>query len=322
MLLTLQDVELSFLHTLRDASNSFLDFLFEAITFLGEQYVYIVIIILVYFSIDKRKAENIVYAIFTSALVNGVVKLFVRRPRPFSPEHANPVTPAREETATGYSFPSGHTQNSAVTYTSVALQFRKRWMYIAATILVVAIGFSRLWLGVHYPTDVLVGGILGVGVAFFASFLTSKFTKTFKSKMILFSSTALVFLPFTIYFYVKYKLGLASVGEDELYVYYKLNRDIIISYGLLLGALIAFVIEYKFVNFENTTNLRLRILRPLFALVFALGTYFGLNLIFKAINPYCVELDFLRYLLVPLVGIGLYPLITKNLLFKKEQKAE
>lgn len=318
MLLSLQEMELNFLHTLRNASNQFLDFLFECITFLGEQYVYIIIVILVYFAIDKKKAENIVYAIFTSALLNGILKLFVHRTRPFSPELENPVTPAREETATGYSFPSGHTQNSAVTYTSVTLQFKKRWMYIAAPILIIAIGFSRLWLGVHYPTDVLVGLILGVGVAFFAWWITNKFTSNFKSKMILFGSTALIFLPFVVYFYINYKIGFANVTEDTIYTYYKLNRDIIISYGLLLGALAAFVVEYKFVNFQNTNNLKLRILRPLVALVFALGTYFGLNLIFKAINPYCVELDFLRYFLVPFVGIGLYPLITKKWLFKSE----
>ena len=318
MLLALQEMELNFLHTLRNASNAFLDFLFECITFLGEQYVYIVIIIVVYFAIDKRKAENIVYAIFTSALVNGILKLFVHRARPFSPEHPNPVKPAREETATGYSFPSGHTQNSAVTYTSVALQFRKRWMYIAAPILIVAIGFSRLWLGVHYPTDVLAGLILGVGVSFFALWITNKFTSSFKSKMKLFGITAIVFLPFLIYFYIKYKIGFADVTEETIYTYYKLNRDIIISFGLLLGALLAFIVEYKFVNFQNTNNTKLKILRPLFALIFALGSYFGLNVIFKAIDPYCVELDFLRYLLVPFIGIGVYPLVTKKWLFKAE----
>lgn len=319
MLLALQEMELSFLHTLRNASNSFLDLLFEGITFLGEQYVYIVIVLLVYFAIDKKKAENIVYAIFFSALVNGVLKLLVHRPRPFSSEVSNPVTPAREETATGYSFPSGHTQNSAVTYTAVALQFRKRWMYIVVPILVCLIGFSRLWLGVHYPTDVLAGLILGAGVAFAAWWITSKFTDTFEKKIKLFCISALVFLPFVIYFYIKYKIGFSAVtGEEEIYIYYKLNRDIIISYGLLLGALIAFIIEHKFVNFKNSSNLKTKVLRFVFALIFALGTYFGLNLIFKAIDPCCVELDFLRYFLVPLVGIGVYPVVTKKWLFSEK----
>lgn len=317
MLLSLSEMELSFLHTLRNASNSFLDFIFEGITFFGEQYVYIVIVLLVYFAIDKRKAENIVYAIFASALVNGFVKLLVARPRPFSPDVSNPVTPARPETATGYSFPSGHTQNSAVTYSSVALQFRKRWLFIAVPILVVAIGFSRLWLGVHYPTDVIAGLILGVGVAFFAYWITNKFCTTFKSKMMLYGISALIFLPIVIYFYIKYKIGFAGLADEEVYVYYKLNRDIIISYGLLLGAFIAFIIEHKFVDFKDTPVLKTKILRFVFSLVFALGTYFLLNVIFKAISETCVELDFLRYMLVPVVGIGVYPVVTKKWLFKE-----
>ena len=314
MLLTLQEMELNFLHLLRDASNEFLDAIFEAITFLGEQYALIVLLVIIFYAFDRKKGERIMYAIFSCSLLNGIVKLFVQRPRPFSSDVANPVTPARQETATGYSFPSGHTQNSSVAYSSVALNFRKKWILIVVPIVIALIGFSRLLLGVHYPTDVIVGLILGVGSAFLCYFLMNKFEHDFKKKMLLYLGTALVFLPFVVYFYISYKIKLSSTDDIELL--YRSYKDMFVSYGLFLGFILAVYLEHKYVNFKDTTLVSHKILRVVFGLIFVIATYALLSVVFKAINKFCVELDIIRYFMVSVVGIGLYPIIMKKWLFK------
>ena len=119
----MKDFEISIIKTLRELSTPFIDGLLQTITFLGEQYVLIAVLAVVYFVFDKRAGQRIAYSIFTSISLNGAIKGVVKYERPFV--YDTSYEPVRVETATGYSFPSGHTQNSSVTYISL-LYKRKR----------------------------------------------------------------------------------------------------------------------------------------------------------------------------------------------------
>ena len=152
-------MELEILRHIQSISNPFFDFLFQLITICGEQIVLIVIISIIYWALDKKFGEYIAYSVLTSVLVNNAIKDIFKLKRPIGEEG---IRTLREETATGYSFPSGHTQGAASFYGSMAIYMKKKAMYIIATIMIVLIGFSRLYLGVHYPKDVIVGAILGV----------------------------------------------------------------------------------------------------------------------------------------------------------------
>ena len=306
MILNLTEFEINFLHFLRNISNTFLDHLFEAITFLGEQYCIIIILVILYYGISKKIGQRVLYSIITTINLNNIFKLIIKRERPFSQVQKNPVTPARPETATGYSFPSGHTQNASVTYTSLAINFRKKQVIIPCIILIILIGFSRLWLGVHFPTDVIAGCILGVGFAFLLNYIHSKVEENTKKKYLLYLVTSLLLLPFIVSFYVYYKTN------DCLYVQYK---DTFVSYGLLLGAFSGIILEEKTVNFSDTTSRSLKIKRCLFGFVFTIGCYLITSFIFKAIIKDCVELDLIRYFLVSFTALGLYPIICKKWLF-------
>lgn len=139
--------------------SAFLDFLVPWITFLGDEgLVWIIFGVLL---LIPKKSRKYGVAVFVSLLLctllgNEIIKNIVMRPRPC---HVNDVT-LLIDMPNGYSFPSGHTGSSfAAAY--VISKYNSKYG-IFAYIIAALIGFSRLYLFVHYPTDVLCGALLGI----------------------------------------------------------------------------------------------------------------------------------------------------------------
>ena len=97
---------------LSNISNPLLAAIFEWITILAEKYFIVAIACLIYWCIDKKKGERLVFLICGGLGINSIFKNIFRVSRPF--DVSDKVKVIRGHTATGYSFPSGHTQNAAV----------------------------------------------------------------------------------------------------------------------------------------------------------------------------------------------------------------
>lgn len=97
--------ELAFLKWLEGLRTSFLNALFEGVTMLGEETLIILLVVALWFAVDKKLAQQVFFVTATSLSVNGIIKNFAKVPRPF----AKGISCVRLDTATGYSFPSGHT---------------------------------------------------------------------------------------------------------------------------------------------------------------------------------------------------------------------
>ena len=186
--------ELQFLKWLESIRTGFLTALFEGITILGEETLIILLVVGLWFAVDGKLAQKVFFVTICSTGLNGVVKNIAQVPRPFD----KGITPVRQETATGYSFPSGHTQNFATVSTFFAIKLKKQWFTILVSILIAMVAFSRLYLGVHYPSDVIVGVVFGVGMAFLGNYLFDH-TKDVKK---LYVAVLLVFVPFIVYFLI------------------------------------------------------------------------------------------------------------------------
>ena len=186
--------ELQFLKWLESVRTGFLTALFEGITILGEETLIILLVVALWFAVDSRLARKVFFVTIFSTGLNGIVKNIAQVPRPFD----KGVLPVRQETATGFSFPSGHTQNFATCSTLFAIKFKKRWLTCLVALFIGLVAFSRLYLGVHYPSDVIVGVVLGVVMAFLGNYLF-EFVKDEKK---LYLMLLIIFTPFIAYFLI------------------------------------------------------------------------------------------------------------------------
>ncbi|HHU21145.1 MAG TPA: phosphatase PAP2 family protein [Acholeplasma sp.] len=291
----MRNFELDISRFFRSISTETLDKIVQILTFMGSQIVIIVIVAIIYFVLDKKAGEKIIYITLTSYGVNNALKgLFaIKRPFQVDPD----IEAAGVSDATGYSFPSGHSQGAASVYFSIANHFKKRWLWIISIVIITIIGFTRIWLGVHFLSDVVVGISLGIGISLLCGSLYDTFEHSFKSKIILLATTLIIFAPFLFIFY--------RPNVDDMLVY----RDFYISYAAYLGFFGAVIIENKLVKFTDLTTLGMKILRAAIGIAIMVGVYLGLKFAFP--DGYMI-LDMLRYFLVIFIGLGIYPLIFKN----------
>ena len=141
-----------------------LDPIFKFFTYLGYEELYLVLLPLVYWCINKPVGIGLGYITLLSTWANGALKNLFDIPRPC--EAPNPCdtlirTPLPE---VSYSFPSNHAQGAVVNWGYLALQFRRRIGWVVAVILILGIGLSRIVLGVHFPEDVIGGWLIGIVV--------------------------------------------------------------------------------------------------------------------------------------------------------------
>ncbi|UCF96996.1 MAG: phosphatase PAP2 family protein [Spirochaetaceae bacterium] len=144
------------IHKMQDLGGPLLTGFFRGITFLGAEEFYLLLLSLVFWSLDTKFGARLVYVLLISGLINYLLKDLFAQPRPFVLE------PGINLIATeGYGLPSGHSQTAVVVWGTLASRMKKPWAWVAAVIIMLLIGITRIYLGVHFPTDVLTGWVIG-----------------------------------------------------------------------------------------------------------------------------------------------------------------
>ncbi|MEG1875408.1 MAG: phosphatase PAP2 family protein [Angelakisella sp.] len=271
---------------LANVSTVFFDYLFLAFTMLAEGGVLLVAVFTVYWCVDKKLGEYLLFSLYLSLTANSILKDIVRRPRPFLTEGVS-VRYLRVDTplvdtaglAHSFSFPSGHSQCAGSVMTALALWFKKRWLTVTAVLLIVGVMLSRVYLGVHFPTDVLAGAVLGVGASVLGWFLFQKF---YDHRFWLFAAVAAVSLP---------ALLLSP------------SADTVKTIGVGIGGTLGLALETRYIHFTMDTKPRRRALRLLVGGGVLLVLYAGL----KAVFPATLFFGGLRYGIIGLAAAGLVP---------------
>ena len=283
--------ELEFLKWLEGLRTSFLNVFFEGITMLGEETLIILLVVALWFAVDKKLAQQVFFVTATSLSVNGIIKNFAKVPRPFT----KGISCVRLDTATGYAFPSGHTQGFATWSSFFAVKFKKTWLTILVAVLVGLVAFSRLYLGAHYPSDVIVGVALGVGLSILGNYLFEKVKDVKK----LYLGTLLVLTPFIIYF---------------LFVADPLFADLFKTFGMVGGMVAVSFLDEKTEPLSYDVVWWKKLVRIVLGVVLAVA----LKEVIKLINVFNVIqisllIDAIRYFIVVMTVGYLCPLLFKKI---------
>jgi membrane-associated phospholipid phosphatase len=278
----MKEFQLEIIRYIQQFMNPLLDNIFILITQLGEETLAIALMAILFFGYKKQIGKKIMFFLLASLTLNNSLKFLLRLPRPIGEVG---VITLRAETATGFSFPSGHAQMAGTLYPSLIKVIKKQWYNILTVVIVILVALSRVYLGVHYPIDAIVGAFLGIAVVIGGELLF----KLYKNETYIFGITSFIFLPFAILFLFD---GEAQSAADFFKVY-----------GLLIGVFAALEYEKRYINFKDTKVWKNRIIRVVLAMVIILGIKEGV----KLITPDMFVFDFLRYFLMAFVGIGLYP---------------
>lgn len=132
------------------------------ITRLGEETAFLVVAMIVFWCVDKRHGYYLLSVGFVGTITNQFMKLLFRIPRPWVLDSNFTILEQAREAATGYSFPSGHSQSAVGTFGAISAITKKKWLRICCVAIAVLVPFSRMYIGVHTPKDVLVAAATAV----------------------------------------------------------------------------------------------------------------------------------------------------------------
>ena len=288
------------LRVLETIRSPFLDTIIGLVTRLGEETLIMVAICIIYWCINKRAAYGIGIAFFFSGLTVQGMKICFRIDRPWIIDPTlKPVSSAIEH-ATGYSFPSGHTQGAASFYASLGVMLKQKALKIICFIIILLVAFSRIYLGVHTLLDVVVSIVISLLLVWLTSKFLSNKAESKRKELILALFMVTYSVIVIIIAIVLYNGGIIDQG----YV-----SDCMKAAGAGIGFAIGMYIERIYIDFSTQTkNLWMQIIKLLIGLAVILAIKEGLKLVIGT----GLVADTVRYFLLPIWLTVAYPLIIKR----------
>ncbi len=254
-----------------------LDLPFFALSWLGNEIFFLVALPLIYWCIDRRLGARLAILFLLSSYLNAVFKVWAGQPRPYMvDERVLPLDPI-----TSGGFPSGHAQNTTALWGYLALHYRRRWLWWVTGALLLLVPLSRLYLGVHFPVDLLGGYVIGA-LALLYFMRRQPRVEGWLARQSL-----------------RWQVSVAALGSLALLWLLPAPDDNgVATAATLLGMGVGFALERAYVRFAPPTEWRQRLI------CFAVGAlplaliYLGLRLAFAELEP----APFWRYLRYALVG--------------------
>lgn len=289
---------MSFLNYLAENRTGLGDLFWNLITKIGEQTIIIFLLCIIYWCVSKKLAHRIGFTFFLSGYLIQGLKITFRIDRPWIKDpNFKPVVSAYK-TATGYSFPSGHTQAATSIYSSIGF-YLKKWWRILFFIPPFLVAFSRMYLGVHTPNDVLIAFIISIIISFIISF---SFQKAEKKAYNIFLIITILFG----FFLMIYSILLFNNQTIE----YHYVIDCCKTAGAGIGFSIGVYLEQKLINFNTKTkHFHTQIIKVLIGFIGLVAIQLGLKAVFTFFFNQALFAEVLRYFLMILWVTYLYPLV-------------
>lgn len=307
---------MEFLYFLQSIRNPVFDFLFDLVTKLGEETVFLAVAIFFFWCVNKREGFYILITGLFGTVINQGLKMACRIERPWILDPNFQIIESARAEATGYSFPSGHTQNIAGTFGSIGRFSSKLWVRITSIVIIVLVAFSRMYLGVHTPYDVVVS----LGIATLLVFILHPFfanEERFERSFPWIVGIATIFaLGLLIYVNL---LPSSIDGVEQIYIdSYALNiesarKNAATLFGCMTGLLVVYPIDRFYTRFKTEARW--------YAQVIKLAVGLGIVILIKSVMQAPLEAVVglftdaptliargIRYFLIVIFAGGVWPL--------------
>jgi len=297
---------LEFLKFLEGIRTPFLDAFFSTVTHLGEETVFILAGLIFFWCINKKQGYYLLSVGFAGTLINQFLKLTFRIPRPWVKDPDFTIVESARAEATGYSFPSGHTQTSVGVFGSIARANKNTLIRILCIIPCVLVPISRMYLGVHTPLDVGVSIAIALFLIFGVYPLVSKAMESSRNMRIFFGAMILLSVAYLLYvelFNFPKNIDAANYASGVKNAYKIL--------GCVLGLWLAFEVDDRYIKFDTKAVWWAQIIKLLLGLipVLLIKTFLKAPLISLIGNQFVA--DGIRYFLLTFVAGGIWPLTFK-----------
>lgn len=291
---------MEFLYLLENIRIPVLNEFFLAITYLGDEIAFLAIALVLFWCVDKKMACYVLSVGFIGTMANQFMKLWFRIPRPWILDEQFTILEQAREGASGYSFPSGHTQSSVGTFGALGYSTKNkviRWLCVAAVILV---PFSRMYVGVHTPADVLVAA--GMAIALILLLRPVIFKNTDRNMPILMAVMSLIAVAFLCY--VEFYDFPADMDPHNMQSGLKNAYTLL---GAIVGFFVVYFVDKRYIQFPTKAVWWAQVLKVAIGLALVLGVKSGLKTPLEALFG---ELPgrAVRYFLIVIAAGVLWPL--------------
>ncbi|EDX57411.1 MULTISPECIES: phosphatase PAP2 family protein [Bacillus cereus group] len=278
------NIDMLFLEWMTSLEGSVLTAFFKLVSSLANETLYLVIISFLYWCVSKRKAFHMIVMLCFSGYIGIMVKEFMKIPRPYTYDG---IEALYEKSAAGYSFPSTHVQLSTTFWGSFMILCKKRIVWIIGIIFIILVAISRLYLRVHWLSDI-IGAVL--------------------------------FSVIVVYLYTKVTMGLSDrkfillqriILAVSLIMYVMTSQvDNLKLLGVLTGSTIGIMLENHFINMNESNDFKMQVVKT----VLGLSIMLIMQFILKKVIP---DMYYLRYAVTGITITFLCPFMFHMLRLKK-----
>lgn len=291
---------MEFLYLLEKIRVPVLNEFLLAITALGEETAFLMIGLIVFWCIGKRQGYYLMTVGLAGTVASQLMKIVCRVPRPWVRDSNFTILEDAREAAGGYSFPSGHTQTAVGTFGSIAAFTRKKWIAAICVVLAILVGFSRMYIGVHTPADVLVGALLSaVLIAAFYPLMLGKQERTYFGLVIL----AVLSIAYLLYM----ELTVFPVDIDP-HNYESAMKNAYTLMGCSGALLIVYPVEKRYVNYSEKAVWWAQLLKIALGLLAVLAVKEGLRSPLELLFAGHLAARAVRYFLIVITAGLVWPL--------------
>lgn len=240
------------------------------ITRFGEETVFLVAALVLFWCVDKRKGYYILSVGFLGTLANQFLKLWFRVPRPWILDENFTILEQAREAASGYSFPSGHTQSAVGTFGGIATTTKKRFVCCICIAIAVLVPFSRMYVGVHTPADVITAAAMAVVLIFlFRPVATEKYKIWMPVLLPVMLACAVAFMCYVTFGSFPEDMDAHNMASGVKNAYTLL--------GALLGLIVVYICDEKWLKFDTKAIWWAQICKIILGLLIVLAVKSGMK---------------------------------------------